>query len=192
MSAAEESPSRPGLLVCVVGPSGAGKDSLIEAAQRRFGDDPRFAFPRRLISRSSQTGEPHEALTREAFEAARSRGAFLVSWAAHGELYAVPGEVRADLETGRVAVVNLSRAAIAEAHAVWPRLAVIKITAPRKILRARLEARGRETAAAIERRLSRPASISAPEGVAVLSIDNSGALADAEIAFIALLEKLAA
>ena len=40
-----------GTLALVVGPSGAGKDALIDGARHHFAGDPRYSFPRRLITR---------------------------------------------------------------------------------------------------------------------------------------------
>ena len=54
-----------GILFFVVGPSGAGKDALIEGA-RHLAD--RFCFARRVITRpAGSPGENHEALDEAAF-----------------------------------------------------------------------------------------------------------------------------
>ena len=60
----------PGCLVLVVGPSGAGKDTLLRRAAAALRDEGRYCFVRRYITRPA--GDPHEdhvALTEEEFAA---------------------------------------------------------------------------------------------------------------------------
>ena len=56
-------PIRNGALVAVVGPSGAGKDTLIAHAKAALGDEPQVDFVRRCVTRPSdgQT-EDHDTL----------------------------------------------------------------------------------------------------------------------------------
>lgn len=176
-----------GTLVCVVGPSGGGKDTLIDAARELLGDNPRFVFPRRLISRADQTGEVHDVLTAPDTDL---ENCFL-KWNAHGETYALPAEIKDDLSAGRIAVVNVSRGIIDEARRAWQRLAVIHITAPEPVLRERLVNRGREDSAAIEARLARKQTIFLHEQVALVTIENGGALQTAIDRFVNALQRLA-
>ena len=77
-----------GRLVLVVGPSGAGKDTLIAAGRAALGEDPRFVFPRRVVTRPAVAAlEDHESVSPEAFAAARQAGAFALDWEAHGLCY---------------------------------------------------------------------------------------------------------
>ena len=81
------------MLVLVVGPSGAGKDTLLEAARQALADDPRFRFVRRVITRPADAGgEAHEAVTAEEF-AARE---FALQWQAHGLSYGIPADAIED------------------------------------------------------------------------------------------------
>ena len=80
-----------GILVGVVGPSGAGKDTLLDAARAALSADPAFVFLRRVITRPADSGgEAHEPATRGAFLAARDEGAFALTWEAHGLFYGIP------------------------------------------------------------------------------------------------------
>ena len=63
-----------GTLILVIGPSGAGKDSIIAGAAERLRDDKRILFARRVITRPAHAGgENHLAVS--AGEFAEWRGA---------------------------------------------------------------------------------------------------------------------
>jgi phosphonate metabolism protein PhnN/1,5-bisphosphokinase (PRPP-forming) len=158
------------MFVVVVGPSGAGKDTLMALARERLGGDARFRFVRREITRPAEAGgEDHLAVTPDEFAARRAAGAYALSWEAHGLGYGIPADVAADVAAGRVVIANISRAKIAEAALMFPTLA-LEITAPPEVLARRLAARGRETAEDIARRLARDVAL--PEGVRVARVVN--------------------
>ncbi|MBY0329457.1 MAG: phosphonate metabolism protein/1,5-bisphosphokinase (PRPP-forming) PhnN [Acetobacteraceae bacterium] len=171
--------SRTGRLVAVVGPSGAGKDTLLDGARAALAGDARFRFVQRAITRPAEAGgEAHRGVTAADFAVEQAAGGFALDWAAHGLRYGIPRDIEADLAAGRVVVANLSRAVLAEAGARYP-LLVLEITAPPAVLAARLAARGREDAAAVGERLARMAPV--PPGLAVRRIVNDGAV-DAGVA----------
>ena len=154
------------MLVAVVGPSGAGKDTVLDGLRAALADEPRFVFARRAITRPAEAGgEAHEALTPEAF-AARD---FALRWDAHGLRYGIPREIESDLGAGRHVLANLSRRVLADAAIRYP-LAVLEISAPNAILGARLAARGRESQSDIAARLAREAPL--PPGLRVLRVIN--------------------
>jgi ribose 1,5-bisphosphokinase len=139
------------MLVLVVGPSGAGKDTLLEAARHALVDEARFRFVRRVITRPVEPGgEAHEAVTAEEF----ARRDFALQWEAHGLRYGIPAAAVADLPRGVAVVANVSRTVIAEATQRFV-TRVIEITAPPDILAARLASRGRESAKDVAARLAR-------------------------------------
>ncbi len=161
------------MFVAVVGPSGAGKDTLMAGARARIGpDDGRFRFVRRAITRpASAGGEDHEPLDRDGFQRRRDAGGFALWWEAHGLLYGIPSGIEADLFAGRCVVANLSRGALAEADARYP-LLVLEITAPPSLCAARLAARGREDPDRIAERLAREAPL--PPSLRVRRVVNDG------------------
>ena len=167
------------MLVLVVGPSGAGKDSLLKAARGLFRDDARISFARRVITRPPDPdGEDHEPVAPEAF-AARD---FALSWSAHGLRYGIPASA---LDVS-VVVANVSRGVIGEAASRYD-VRVIEVTAPPEILAARLAARGRESAGDIAQRLAR--TVVMPAGVVVEMVWNDGTLAEGTERFVAALRR---
>lgn len=177
-----------GRLVLVFGPSGAGKDSVIETARTMLPEHAPVVFARRAITRpEASAGEAHEAVTWAEFFARRAAGAFLLSWEANGNGYGIPRAVTGDLEAGRSVVASVSRTVLGAAATLGFPVLAVRITAPADVLAARLAARGRETAGEIGHRLAR-ASMAEPEaGIAVMEIVNDGALVDAARRFVAML-----
>ncbi len=174
-----------GRLILVVGPSGAGKDTLLAAARATLAADARFRFPRRVITRPADAGgEDHEPATMADF-ASRD---FALQWQAHGLSYGIPSAIAADLAAGCCVVANVSRAVIAAAAARFP-VGVILVTAPPALLAARLAARGREDAADRAARLARDVAL--PAGVAVVRVANDATPAAGAARFLAALLSLA-
>lgn len=177
-----------GTLILVVGPSGAGKDSLIDASRRHFELDNRIRFPRRWITRQEDAGgERHIAVSEDGFDRLRERGAFALSWRAHGLGYGIPVEILADLDAGRAVLANVSRSVIGEARRRFPRLKICHVTASRDALARRLASRGRETVSETQGRLARATAVPV-EGDDVTEIVNDGALDEAVERFVGLLQ----
>lgn len=175
---------RTGHLFAVVGPSGAGKDTLMAEARRARSD---IVLARRVITRPAEAGgEPFEGVTPEDFARRQAAGAFVLSWQAHGLSYGVPASIEDDLARGRDVLVNLSRGVLPAALSRFPDLTILNITAAPEVLAARLTARGRESGADVARRLSR--SVALPREARIVTIDNSGALSDAVTALLGVLD----
>lgn len=178
-------------LVLVVGPSGAGKDSIIAGAASQLRGDAGFVFARRAITRPADSGgEPHIALSSTDFAAERSRSAFLLHWQAHGLDYGIPAGLAADRAAGRIVIANVSRTVIDAARAHLPPVRIVQILASRAVLAARLVARGRESTMDIDRRLQRAAAELEP-AADVTTVMNDGALDCAVGQFVALLRGIA-
>jgi ribose 1,5-bisphosphokinase len=145
----------PGRLVVVVGPSGAGKDTLLQLARDRFGDDRNIVFPRRIVTREPSAAEDHEGVSETDFAAAIAAGGFAFWWDAHGLKYALCAAIDDGIRAGKVVVCNVSRAVVAELRRRYANVRVALVTAPADVLAARLAARGRITDGAIGARLGR-------------------------------------
>ncbi len=153
-------------IFAVVGPSGAGKDTLIAGALHQRPD---LRLVRRVITRPTEAGgEDFEGVTETDFAARKSRGDFALHWQAHGLHYGIP---RAALAGRGDVIFNGSRAALLPARAAFPDLRVILVTAPDAVLAERLAARGREDAAAIRARLAR-AAFCLPDGIDAQTVQN--------------------
>jgi phosphonate metabolism protein PhnN/1,5-bisphosphokinase (PRPP-forming) len=173
------------MLVLVVGPSGAGKDTLLNAARTALAGDPRFRFVRRVITRPADPGgEDHVQVT----EAEFARRDFALHWQAHGLHYGIPADIADDVASGVVVVANVSRGVIAAAAERFP-VRVIEVTAPPEVLAERLASRGRETAADIAGRLAR--SVSIPEDVVTVTVLNDATPELGAARFLAALNRAA-
>jgi ribose 1,5-bisphosphokinase len=175
----------PGRIFAVVGPSGAGKDTLIEAARRTRPD---LHIVRRTITRPEEAGgEPFEGVTPEVFEQRSAAGEFVLEWQAHGLRYGIPRSVERAMSEGRDVIFNGSRAMLGAAWEAFAGLTVIHVTASVPVLAERLAARGRESRDDIARRLTR-ASYEIPYGIGVRVVENNGPLDRAVADFLAALQ----
>jgi ribose 1,5-bisphosphokinase len=153
----------PGRLVLVVGPSGAGKDTLLGLARTVCVDDANIVFPRRVVTREASSSEDNEQMNPDAFQQALAHGKFAMNWEAHGHCYALPREIDDDIRAGRTVVVNVSRTVVGEMRRAYADVAVVSITAPSDVLAARLAMRARSSDGRIEQRLSRSVDDAAPD-----------------------------
>lgn len=177
------------MLILVVGPSGAGKDSLLDGARAALSGDKRFRFVRRVITRPANAGgETHEPSTDAEFLARQEAGGFVLHWHAHSLRYGIPADIAADIAVGRVVIANVSRGVIDAARARFV-TRIIEITAPRDVLATRLAARGRESAADIAERVARIEPV--PPAPDVETILNNTTLADGIARFVAALTRAA-
>ena len=180
-----------GTLILVVGPSGAGKDTLISGARAALKGDARFVFPRRAITRRQIVGaEDSETMAPGAFAAAMAAGAFALAWRAHGLSYGIPISIEAARGVGRHVIVNVSRSVILEARQRYQPLRIVEAWAPHEVLAERLAARGRESGPEIANRLSRasPVAVAGPD---VTRIETTGSAAESLERFLEILRAVA-
>lgn len=172
-------------LILVVGPSGAGKDSVIRGVHIALAGQRDVYFQRRAVTRPADAtgGEDHDPFDPETFARSAAAGAFALHWQANGLSYGVPAAIDTHLAAGRAVVVNVSRAIIPAAEARYPGLCVCVITASPSIRAERLRQRGRESAADIEARLGRAEAFRV-RARHVREIDNDGPLDGAVAALV--------
>jgi len=174
-----------------MGPSGAGKDTLLKAARATL-DGHGFAFAHRYITRPLvPDDEIFVPLTQAAFAERKAANLFAFDWRARDVGYAIGSEIDAWRAAGLTVVVSGSRAHFAGGAPGRLGAVPVLIEAAPAVLAARLAARGREPFGEIAARLARTAELD-PHIPGAIRIDNSGALADAVAAFVAALKRIQA
>lgn len=174
-----------GRLIAVVGPSGVGKDSVMQGIHDVM---PHMHVVRRVITREPDLGgEAYDAVTVAEFQEMAANGAFAVHWGAHGLFYGIPTAVTNQVKKGTDCLANFSRKALLEASAAFPRFLVLNITAQPQTLANRLAARGRETEEEIAKRLAQ-AQKPLPERLDVIELSNDGPLDQTIARAVALLQ----
>lgn len=171
-------------LVYVMGPSGAGKDSLLGWLRAHLPQDFPLHWAQRTVSRppaaSTAPGtEVHESVSPASFAALRKSGAFALHWHANGLGYGIRHAQLAPLATGQWVLVNGSRAHLPQALVAFPALLPVHITASAAVLQQRLLARGRETPDEVQARVQRALAFALPPGLPRIEICNDHRLHDA-------------
>ncbi|MCL6416000.1 ribose 1,5-bisphosphokinase [Aestuariirhabdus sp. Z084] len=176
-------------LFYLMGPSGSGKDSLLEGLRQRLNGGSPVLFAHRYITRHWKAGgENHIELSPQEFDQRLRSGLFKMHWQANGCHYGIGTEVDAWLASGHSVIANGSRASLAEAQRCFgAKLVPVLVGVEPHLLRRRLLARGRESAAEIEARVSRSLELQhqlqhqlqqqLPDRT--LHLHNNGALSDA-------------
>ncbi|CAN5918791.1 phosphonate metabolism protein/1,5-bisphosphokinase (PRPP-forming) PhnN [soil metagenome] len=179
-----------GALVYVMGPSGAGKDSVLERARGLLAADAPIVFAHRYITRPADSGgENHVALSPAEFALRRAHGLFAFHWQAHGNDYAIGREIADWRAAGLTVVVSGSREHYETVANSDPGLHPVLITASIDRLRTRLAARGREDPVAAAHRLARGDAYAVKDD-RLVTIVNDGALDDAATAFVTAIARL--
>ncbi len=163
-----------GRLFFFVGPSGVGKDTLLEWVRQRMPADADSVFAQRTITRPAHPSESHEAMDAASFWQLAAAGHFAMVWQANDLCYGVRRGIEAELKAGRDVIVNGSREYVPQLRQSFPDAQVVWIEADAVQLRERMEARQRESGAALLRRLDRATQFAPPETEKIIRIDNSG------------------
>jgi guanylate kinase len=146
-----------GLLFIIAAPSGAGKSSLVNAV---LADDPQLVLSISYTTRAARPGEAdgreYHFVDRATFQRMLEAGEFLESAEVHGNLYATSQRQIAEVRArGRDIVLEIDWQGAQQVRRIFPDAIGIFILPPsRPELERRLRARGKDTEAAIQRRLA--------------------------------------
>jgi ribose 1,5-bisphosphokinase len=170
-----------GCLIYLMGPSGSGKDTVLQGLGARLGRQDCY-IAQRIVTRAADPSETDAlSVSAEEFKQLEQRGALAMAWHAHGLAYGISRAIDTRLDAGCDVLVNGSRAYLPRARQDYPNLLAVLLTVKPEVLRQRLQARGRESDAEIELRLARnhswqqPVSTDESEwNTEIFLIDNSG------------------
>jgi len=165
-----------GLWVFVCGPSGAGKDSVMNWAAAALAARTDIVFSRRIVTRAAQPGSGHDPVTPSQFEHLIETGGLAWRWEAHGFHYGIASRYGPLIAAGKIVVVNGSREHV-RSLGTMAQVRVVQIVADPKQLATRLEQRGRDAHDEVTRRLARNTQFL--DLRADCTILNQGELADA-------------
>ena len=171
-------------LVYVVGPSGAGKDSVLGWLLSQPSLKSVVHWATRDVTREGhESSQRDRAVSPQVFACLKAQGAYALWWQANGLSYGVRHEAMVPFERGQWLLLNGSRRHLPAALAQYPGLTVLHITADAELLRQRLMQRGREQGQAVQARLASSTALdlgAEPLGSArVLRVLNNGSLEEA-------------
>jgi len=145
------------MLVIISGPSGVGKDTIIEALRRRP-RDPDYHYVVTCTTRARRPGEidglSYQFLSTEAFLALRESGGLLEANEVHGHWYGTPrAQVREALATGHDVILKIDVQGAQQVKERVPNALLVFVVPPSlEALFQRLRARATETADQLELR----------------------------------------
>lgn len=146
----------PGKLVILSGPSGVGKDTVINEWRRV---NPRVERVVAYTTREPRPGEvpdvDYRFVTVQQFHELAAAGAFLEHKEVHGNFYATPlADMEAMLAQGKIAILKIDVQGALSAMELRPDAISIFILPPSELeLRRRIEGRGQDSPEVIEKRM---------------------------------------
>lgn len=193
MTEAVTSEAHPPLVVVLTGPSGVGKDAVVNRAVER--GEP-VVRPATMTTRPPRDGEVegvhHYFVARDEFLANLEAGELLEHATVYGNLYGVPRKsVRAALETGKHVIVRVDVQGAESLREVLPDALFVALEPPTpRELESHLNGRGSETAEQMQRRLDIAADeIARARRFCVPLVNVEGDLDATVDAFLALIER---
>ncbi len=134
-------------IILIVGPSGAGKDTLINAVRGKVDAN----IVTRYITRPPDEFEQNYYVDKDAFLILKQNDFFFITWEAHSNFYGIPLN---QIERG-INIISVSRTVISKFEEKFEDTITVEITAPKELIVKRLIKRHRESKKEIEKRLER-------------------------------------
>ncbi len=170
-----------GLWVFVCGPSGSGKDSVIDSARQALVGRSDIVFARRMVTRPVQPGSDHDPVNAAVFAGLLQSGGLSWHWQAHGFCYGIASHYADAVSAGCLVVVNGSRAHV-NSLPPSPGLRVVQISTDPERLAIRLAQRGRDSETAVAERLARNATFAGMPADCVIVNNEALAIAGQRLA----------
>ena len=174
-------------IILIVGPSGAGKDSLLKICRQAFYDCQDILFLPRYVTRMPDDNEQNYFVDQAGFNMLKNNGFFFIDWQAHGNSYGIILDPLMKKDRHAV-IISVSRTVIDAFEKVFDDVSTIFITAPDDVLRDRLADRNRESGEARDSRLAR-ANLQ-PEARNLFCFENAGMLEETAPKFIELMANI--
>jgi ribose 1,5-bisphosphokinase len=143
-------------LLYFVGPSGAGKDTLINCLRETPSLSSKIFFVKRQVDRPIHDSSALDVyLSPEGFAKALEHNELAMYWQANNHQYGILASDLSDARQLPVTIINGSRAYAAKLEQSFPGARVVLITADQSIIEKRLLDRNRENSVQIQSRLER-------------------------------------
>jgi guanylate kinase len=152
--------SRQGILFILVGPSAAGKNTLMKRVQRQIGDLPQLATATTREPRDDEVeGHEHRFVTKDAFQKLIDTGALIEYTPVHmNDWYGTPRQTVEDaLHAGQDLIADIEFLGATQIHAAFPDTTVLIFVTPSRMdtLPERIRQRGGLSRQAIANRFER-------------------------------------
>ncbi len=176
-------------LYYLVGPSGSGKDTLLNHLKlNKYAENQPIVAHRYITRPLRMNDENHIEVTEFDFQRRKEAELFLFDWQSHGNQYAIGKEVKKWVKSGQNVIINGSRQYLTTAREIYPKIIPVWLTVSEEVLRQRLMQRGRESSGEIDARIHRNRKLEKLKLKNCAFINNDQSIEDTIGQIIALIE----